>query len=66
MKNLGSDLLYFGVQLTNTNRIEEPSTGFPKSALTTGAVAGYPNVTCDSEQVKGENSFATDLDFSFL
>lgn len=65
MKNLGSDLVYFGVQLTNTNRIEKPSTGFPQLAFTTEAVVGYPYVTCDSRQIKRENSFTTDLDFSF-
>lgn len=63
MRNLGSDLPYLGVQLTNTSRIEKPSSRFLKSAFTSVAVAGFPNVTCDSEQVKGENSFTTDLDF---
>lgn len=62
MKNLGSDL-YLGLQLTNTKRIEKPTSRFPKSAFTPGAVAGYPNVTCGSKQVKGENSFATDWGF---
>lgn len=55
MNNLGGDLAYLGVPLTNTNRTEKPSTRFPKSALTAGAVAGYPHVTCDSGRIKGEN-----------
>jgi len=66
MKNLGSDLVYLGVQLTKASRIEKPSASVPKSALTTGAVVGYPEGTCDSGQAKGENSFTADLAFSSL
>lgn len=54
MKNLGSNF-YTLVCSSRTSRIEKEGTRFPKSALTTGAVVDYLNVTCG--QVKGENSY---------